>query len=158
MRLGVALHDAFLCCWTWKYRYQLIRPVSYVRDHIDPDWNTLVNTPQFPEYTSGHSVGSGAAGLVLTSLLGTFGFTDATGLSRNLPARAFTSFDHAVEEAAVSRLYGGIHYPMGIEHGIEQGRGSGTSSRNVCTPGDGAGAATEGPRASSAPVRRRWSC
>ena len=122
VRLGVALHDAFLCCWTWKYRYQLLRPVSYVRDHIDPDWHTLVNTPQFPEYTSGHSVGSGAAGVVLTSLLGSFGFTDATGLPRSLPARAFTSFDHAVQEAAISRLYGGIHYPMGIEHGIEQGR------------------------------------
>ena len=93
-----------------------------MRDHIDPDWNTLVNTPQFPEYTSGHSVGSGAAGVVLTSLLGSFGFTDATGLPRSLPARAFTSFDHAVQEAAISRLYGGIHYPMGIEHGIEQGR------------------------------------
>ena len=122
VRLGVALHDAFLNCWTWKYRINLIRPVSYVRDHIDPDWNTLVNTPQFPEYTSGHSVGSGAADVVLTSLLGTFGFTDSTGLPRNLPARSFRSFTHAAEEAAGSRLYGGIHYPMGIEHGVAQGR------------------------------------
>lgn len=121
-RLGVALHDAFLNCWTWKYRYNLLRPVSYVRDHVDPAWNTLVNTPQFPEYTSGHSVASGAAEVVLTSLLGSFAFTDSSGLPRGLPARSFTSFTHAAEEAAVSRLYGGIHYPMGIEHGVAQGR------------------------------------
>ncbi len=122
VRLGVALHDAFLNCWTWKYRYNLVRPVTYVRDHIDTTWTTLVNTPQFPEYTSGHSVGSGAAEVVLTSLYGTFPFTDATGLARGLPARSFSSFRHAAEEAAASRLYGGIHYPMGIEGGLAQGR------------------------------------
>ena len=122
VRLGVALHDAFLNCWTWKYRYNLLRPVTYVRDHIDPAWTTLVNTPQFPEYTSGHSVGSGAAEVVLTSLYGTFPFTDSTGLARGLPVRSFNSFRHAAEEAATSRLYGGIHYPMGIDSGLAQGR------------------------------------
>lgn len=122
VRLGVALHDAFLNCWTWKYRYNLVRPVTYVRDHIDPQWTTHVNTPQFPEYTSGHSVGSGAAEVVLTSLYGTFPFTDATGLARGLPARSFASFRHAAEEAATSRLYGGIHYPMAIDSGLAQGR------------------------------------
>ncbi|NNF56401.1 MAG: vanadium-dependent haloperoxidase [Acidimicrobiales bacterium] len=122
VRLGVALHDSFLNCWTWKYRYNLIRPVSYVRDHIDPAWNTLVNTPQFPEYTSGHSVASGAAEIVLTSLFGSFAFTDNTGAPRNLAPRTFTSFGDAAREAANSRLYGGIHYPMGIENGVMQGR------------------------------------
>ncbi len=60
-RTGVALHDAFVNCWTWKYRYNLVRPVTYVRQHVDPSWTTWVNTPQFPEHTSGHSVGSRAA-------------------------------------------------------------------------------------------------
>jgi hypothetical protein len=122
VRLGTALHDGFLNCWTWKYRYNLIRPVSYIRDHVDPSWSTVVNTPQFPEYTSGHSVGSGAAEIVLTSLFGTFPFVDSTGVARGLGERSFTSFTHAAEEAAISRLYGGIHYPMGIEHGVAQGR------------------------------------
>ena len=122
VRLGVALHDAFLNCWTWKYRYNLIRPVSYVHDHIDPTWVTLVNTPQFPEYTSGHSVASGAAETVLTELHGSFAFIDATGEPRGLPARSFTSFADAADEAARSRLYGGIHYPMAIENGLTQGR------------------------------------
>lgn len=125
VRLGVTLHDAFLNCWTWKYRYNLIRPVSYVRDYIDPAWNTLVNTPQFPEYTSGHSVASGAAEVVLTSLFGAFSFTDNTGAPRNIAPRTFTSFGDAAREAATSRLYGGIHYPMGIENGVVQGRSIG---------------------------------
>ena len=52
-RVGIALHDAFLNCWTWKYRYNLIRPVDYVHLHIDPNWRSWVDTPAFPEYTSG---------------------------------------------------------------------------------------------------------
>lgn len=124
-RLGVALHDAFLNCWTWKYRYNLIRPVTYIRDHVDANWVTLVNTPQFPEYTSGHSVSSGAADVVLTSMFGRFPFIDTTAVGRGLGERAFTSFTHAADEAATSRIYGGIHYPMGIDNGLTQGRAIG---------------------------------
>ena len=120
-RAGVALHDAFLSCWTHKYEVNLIRPVTYVRRYIDKDWVTFVNTPQFPEYTSGHSVSSMAAATVLTELLGNFGYHDDSHRDRNLPARDFTSFTHAAEEAAISRIYGGIHFPMGIEAGKEQG-------------------------------------
>ena len=119
--LGVALHDAFLNCWTWKYRYNLLRPVTYVRRFIDPAWNTFVNTPQFPEFTSGHSVASRAASTVLTELLGTVAYLDDSHAPRNMPARAFNSFTHAADEAAQSRLYGGIHYAMGIELGKLQG-------------------------------------
>jgi hypothetical protein len=93
-----------------------------IHDHVDQTWVTLVNTPQFPEYTSGHSVASGAAETVLTQLYGSFAFTDATGEIRGLPARRFTSFADAADEAATSRLYGGIHYPMAIENGLAQGR------------------------------------
>jgi hypothetical protein len=119
-RVGVALHDAFVNCWTWKYRFQLLRPITYVRRYIDPTWSTFINTPQFPEYTSGHSVASPAAAVVLTDLLGTFAFTDNTHAGRQ-PARQFSSFGHAAAEAARSRLYGGIHYPMAIENGLAQG-------------------------------------
>lgn len=120
-RLGVALHDAFLNCWTWKYRLNLLRPVTYVRRYIDPEWNTFVNSPQFPEYTSGHSVASRAASTVLTDLLGTVAFVDDSHAPRGLPARRFSSFVEAANEAAQSRLYGNIHYPMGIEAGKAQG-------------------------------------
>lgn len=120
-RTGIALHEAFLNCWTWKYRYNLLRPVTYVRRYIDPTWSTFVNTPQFPEYTSGHSVASPAAAAVLTDLLGTVAFTDESHAVRGYPSRSFTSFRHAADEAAMSRLYGGIHYPMAIEAGFAQG-------------------------------------
>ena len=120
VRAGVALHDAFLNCWTWKYRYNLIRPVDYVHEHIAPQWKTWVDTPQFPEYTSGHSVGSAAAATVLTDLFGNLAFTD-TNTVPDWGTRQFGSFRQAADEAAISRLYGGIHYPMGIDFGIKQG-------------------------------------
>lgn len=119
-RLGVALHDAFLNCWTWKYRYNVIRPVDYVHEHIDPNWQTWVATPPFPEYTSGHSVASAAASTVLTDLLGEVAFTDVNSIV-DWGTRSFTNFREAAVEAAVSRQYGGIHYPMAIEFGLDQG-------------------------------------
>jgi PAP2 superfamily len=119
-RLGVVLHDAFLNCWTWKYRYNLIRPVDYVHDHIDPNWQTWVATPPFPEYTSGHSVASAAASTVLTDLLGEVAFTDVNTIP-DWGTRSFANFREAAEEAAISRQYGGIHYPMAIQFGLDQG-------------------------------------
>jgi len=119
-RVGVALHDAFLNCWTWKYRYNLIRPVDYVRYHIDPNWRTWVDTPAFPEYTSGHSVASAAAAHVLTDMLGDVAFSDTNAVP-DWGTREFGSFREAAQQAAISRLYGGIHYPMAIEAGLEQG-------------------------------------
>jgi membrane-associated phospholipid phosphatase len=119
-RAGVALHDAFLNCWTWKYRFNLIRPVDYVHDHIDPGWRTWVDTPQFPEYTSGHSVASAAAATALTDLFGDLAFSDTNAVP-DWGTRSFGSFREAAEEAAISRLYGGIHYPMAIELGMSQG-------------------------------------
>jgi hypothetical protein len=120
-RAGVALHDAFLNCWTWKYHYNLLRPVSYVHEHIDPTWVTNVNTPQFPEYTSGHSVASRAASTVLTDLLGGLAFVDTAIAVTGQPSRSFDSFHQAADMAAISRMYGGIHYLMGIDNGKDQG-------------------------------------
>ena len=121
MRTAVALHDAFLSCWTTKYEVNLIRPVTYVNRYIDPAWTTFINTPQFPEYPSGHSVSSNAAATVLTDLLGTVAFVDDSHRDRGMPARHFASFQDAAAEAARSRIYGGIHFPMGIEGGLAHG-------------------------------------
>lgn len=125
--LGIALHDAFLNCWTWKYRFQLLRPITYIRRYIDPTWSSFINTPQFPEYSSGHSVASPAAAAVLTAQLGSFPFTDDSHAVRNQPARHFDDFRHAAAEAAQSRLYGGIHYPMAIADGLVQGEAVGAA-------------------------------
>ncbi|MDH4117277.1 MAG: vanadium-dependent haloperoxidase [Acidimicrobiia bacterium] len=119
--VGVAVADGFTSCWTEKYRTNLLRPVTYILRHIDPAWASFVNSPAFPEYTSGHSVGSGAAAEAITALVGSISYTDDTGLDRGFAARTFTDVWEAAHEAAVSRLYGGIHYPMAITVGVEQG-------------------------------------
>lgn len=140
-RTGVALADAFTTCWYHKYRFNLLRPVTYVNRVIlritDANpyehhgaWRTFVNTPQFPEYTSGHSVSSLAAATVLHALLGERRYTDAnhdwaTIEPEYRQARTFGSFLDAAEEAAQSRIYGGIHFPMGVDVGMDQGRAVG---------------------------------
>jgi hypothetical protein len=124
-RVGITVADAFIACWDTKYQYKLLRPVTYIRAVIDPAWSPFLTTPPFPEYTSGHSVQSGAAATVLTDLFGERAFTDTThidhGLALPLAPRSFTSFFEAAEEAAISRLYGGIHFRPAIELGIQQG-------------------------------------
>lgn len=125
-RVGLAVADAFICCWDMKYFYNLLRPITYIQSPNginDPTWTTApgIPTPPFPEYTSGHSTQSGAASYVLTDLLGTVAFTDDTHAGV-WPARSFGSFDEAADEAAISRLYGGIHYRAAIVRGVEQGR------------------------------------
>jgi len=127
-KVGMAVADAFVGCWHAKYVYNLLRPITFIQEVIDPTWNTPeisdpVITPPFPEYTSGHSVQSGATAAVLTELFGEeYRFVDDTHVGRGLAAREFGSFTEAAAEAAISRLYGGIHYRAAIEAGVEQGR------------------------------------
>jgi membrane-associated phospholipid phosphatase len=123
MRLGIAMADSFIACWQAKYEYDLVRPVTYIRRVIDPKWEALLVTPPFPEYPSGHSMQSAAAAEVLTQAFGeNFAFEDATHSADGLPPRSFPSFWAAAEEAAISRLYGGIHFRAAIERGLEKGR------------------------------------
>jgi hypothetical protein len=120
--VSVALFDAFISCWDEKWRSILVRPETIINQNLDEKWIPLLQTPPFPEYTSGHSVVSRASAIVLTNLYGeNFEFLDTSELEFGLPARDFKSFKHASEEAAISRLYGGIHYKMAIDEGISQG-------------------------------------
>lgn len=122
-KMGIAVSDAFIGCWRAKYVYNLVRPITYIQRLIDADWSSPVNTPPFPEYPSGHSTQSGAAQAVFEGLFGTsYRFTDTTHERIGMEARSFTSFAEAAEEAAMSRLYGGIHYRAAIELGLDQGR------------------------------------
>ena len=93
-----------------------------------------MQTPPFPEYTSGHSVVSGAASTVLTGIFGDdFAFDDDTELPFGIPIRSFPSFNKAADEAALSRLYGGIHYRAAIDEGLKQGRSLGTLINETIT-------------------------
>ncbi|WP_353721510.1 vanadium-dependent haloperoxidase [Dyadobacter sp. 676] len=123
---AATLMDAFISCWDEKYRSSRVRPETVINRAIDPKWQPLLQTPPFPEYTSGHSVISTAVAEILTFLLGDdFAFRDDTEVIFELPARDFKSFRQASEEAAISRLYGGIHYRDAIENGQDQGRAIG---------------------------------
>ena len=120
--VSIALFDAFISCWDEKWNTLVVRPETLINKYYDQEWLPLLQTPPFPEYTSGHSVISRASAVVLTKLYGeNFAFNDTTEVAYGLPVRAFKSFIHASEEAAISRLYGGIHYIMAIEQGVEQG-------------------------------------
>ena len=122
----MAIADAFISCWDEKYRSNLIRPETVINQYIDENWQPVLQTPPFPEYTSGHSVVSGAAATALTSIFGdNFSFDDDTEIPFGLPVRSFKSFNLAADEAAISRMYGGIHYRAAVEIGVKQGRNLG---------------------------------
>lgn len=123
---SIALFDAFISCWDEKYRSNYIRPETFINSHIDESWKPILQTPPFPEYPSGHSVASTAAASILTAMLGDhFTFHDNTEIDYGLPVRKFNSFNEAANEAAISRLYGGIHYREAIVNGQTQGKALG---------------------------------
>ena len=125
-RVSISLMDGFISCWDEKYRTRLIRPETYINQYIDESWMPLLQTPPFPEYTSGHSVISAASAVALTKLFGeNFAFLDSTEVEFGMPPRSFNSFIEAADEAAVSRMYGGIHYRPACENGIVEGRALG---------------------------------
>jgi len=120
---GITLMDAFISCWDEKYRSNRIRPETFIIHNIDANWRPVLQTPPFPENTSGHSVISAAAAEVLNYFLGdNFAYTDNSEEMFEIPARKFTSFRKASAEAAISRLYGGIHFRDSIENGQKEGK------------------------------------
>jgi hypothetical protein len=104
--LNTAQADAFIACWDAKFSYWSERPVTAIRRELDASWLPYIATPPFPSYVSGHSTTSGAASEVLAAA-----FPDAAGQLRAWAA-----------EAAISRLYGGIHFRTDNEAGLVLGR------------------------------------
>lgn len=121
--LSVGLMDAFWVCWKEKYHSNRIRPETAIRHLIDPAWKPFLQTPPFPEYPSGHSTVSSTAAVLLTHLIGdNFAYTDTVETRYGIPAKDFTSFHQAAEQASISRFYGGIHFMDGITNGQVQGK------------------------------------
>lgn len=124
--LAIGLVDAFISCWDEKYRSNAIRPETVINEYIDPEWLPLLQTPPFPEYTSGHSVASSAAAIIMANLFGeNFEYIDDTEVEFGLPPRPYKSFSQAADEACISRLYGGIHFMPAIKNGMTQGKNVG---------------------------------
>ncbi len=122
-KAGIALCDASIVCWRAKYKWNLIRPISYIQLYIEPSWLSSLATPPFPTYTSGHSTFSGAVSAILTSYLGSgLAFSDSTKIGDGFSPRFFHNFTEYAEEAAVSRLYGGIHYSFDNANGLTCGQ------------------------------------
>jgi PAP2 superfamily len=129
-RAGITLNDAFINCWKCKYKFNNERPYTMIRRTIDPNWKGLFVTPSFPGFPSGHSTQSSAVSDVLTNFFGeNFAFTDNSHDGRTdattgivLKARSFKSFAEFSREAALSRLYGGIHTRQDNEVGLAEGK------------------------------------
>jgi hypothetical protein len=120
---SIGMYDAFISCWYVKYSTTRIRPQTAIQRLIEEQWVSFIQTPPFPEYTSGHSTVSSTAAEILTNLFGdNHSFVDSSELEYNLPVRSFKSFRDAALEASISRVYGGIHYRSGCENGNKQGK------------------------------------
>jgi hypothetical protein len=123
---AISMQDACISLWHTKYRVNLVRPKTYINEQMEPGWEPYVETPPFPGYTSGHSGFSGAAAEVMTALIGdNKPFIDSTHVQIGLEPKEFESFRAAAEEAAYSRMYGGIHYTCEIQDGLVQGQCAG---------------------------------
>ncbi len=122
-KTAIALFDAFIQCWNFKYVYNTLRPETAINKYIDPNWRPHLQTPPFPEYTCGHCTISAASAEVLSSMYGDpFSYTDSTEIEFGIPNRSFTSFRDAAAETKISRFYGGIHYKYCTEISHEMGK------------------------------------
>ena len=121
---GIVSYDASISTWQTKYQYNLVRPITYIRNVLGyVSWFPLLTTPAHPEYSSAHAVLSAADAEVLTNIFGdNHPFTDHTYDYLGFASRSFNSFRAFGEEAGISRLYAGIHYQPSIVAGLKQGR------------------------------------
>ncbi|MEO0732647.1 MAG: vanadium-dependent haloperoxidase [Bacteroidota bacterium] len=127
---GMAVADAFINCWKWKYQFFSERPNTYIPRYIDPDWESFWPDPPFPSFPSGHAIQAAAAMTVLKGLHGNaFTFTDRSHVGRkrdevrdvDFRERSFTTLWDVALETADSRFYGGIHLPVDNAAGLEKG-------------------------------------
>lgn len=129
-RVGMAVADAFINCWKWKYHFFSERPNTFIPRFIDPEWESFWPDPPFPSFPSGHAIQAASAATVLIDLYGeTFTFTDSSHVGRerdelrdvDFVPRTFDTFWDVAKETADSRFYGGIHTPQDNEVGLVEG-------------------------------------
>jgi hypothetical protein len=119
---ATAMFDAIISCWHEKFKTDLVRPITYIQEYIDVTWRPVIQTPPFPEYTSGHSAISASAAGVLNAVFGNnYSFSDNTNELFNAGTRTYNTFEEAAWEVSLSRFYGGIHYMNGVQEGNRQG-------------------------------------
>ncbi|MEM7658434.1 MAG: vanadium-dependent haloperoxidase [Bacteroidota bacterium] len=130
-RTGMAVADAFIKCWKWKYHFFSERPNTFNPRFIDQSWESFWPDPPFPAFPSGHAIQAAASATVLTDLFGeSFSFIDSAHVGRerdelrdtDFVERPFESFWDFAIETADSRFYGGIHTPQDNVVGLEEGK------------------------------------
>ncbi|SHL66845.1 PAP2 superfamily protein [Chitinophaga jiangningensis] len=122
-QVGISLNDGGIKCWKYKFHYNVLRPVTYIRSQIDSTWSPLIGTPPFPSYTSGHATFTSAAGNVMAAKFGSsYAFTDQQKVPEGFAPRSFSNFNQMIDEASISRVYGGIHYDFDSEFGKVTGK------------------------------------
>lgn len=124
--LSFTIHDAFIECWRLKYTFNFIRPITYIHRYIAKDFNSIISSPPFPEFPSGHSYQSGAGNEVLKYFFSdTVKIIDSTNAHRidiDGHPRSYNNLTELAEETSMSRLYGGIHYRYTLIQSLEYGR------------------------------------
>ncbi len=130
-RTGMAVADAFIKCWKWKYDFFSERPNTFIPKFIDIEWESFWPDPPFPAFPSGHAIQAATAATIMIDLYGNeFSFVDSAHVGRERDevrevdffARPFDSFWEVAEETADSRFYGGIHTPQDNEVGLVEGK------------------------------------
>ena len=121
---GICVNDAVISVFKAKYTYNLVRPITYIRNVIgDTAWLSFITTPAHPEYPAAHAVLSASAAEGLTAVFGNIGpLTDHTWDYLGFPARTFNTFREFALDAGNSRFYGGIHYQPSINIGLKLGK------------------------------------
>lgn len=129
-QVGMAVADAFINCWKWKYLFFTERPNTFIPKYIDEEWESFWPDPPFPSFPSGHAIQAAAAATILEHNFGKeFTFTDRAHEGRerdelketDFVVRSFDTFWEAAQETADSRFYGGIHTQLDNEVGLEKG-------------------------------------
>ncbi len=130
-RTGIAVADAFIKCWKWKYDFFSERPNTFIPQHIDIEWESFWPDPPFPAFPSGHAIQAATAATIMIDLYGNeFSFVDDAHVGRerdevrevDFVAQEFDSFWQVAEETADSRFYGGIHTPQDNSVGLTAGK------------------------------------
>ena len=130
-RVGMAVADAFINCWKWKYHFFSERPNTFIPRYIDEDWVSFWPDPPFPAFPSGHAIQASAMATVMIDLYGeALTFSDSAHYGRerdelrdtDFVVQHFTKFWDIATETADSRFYGGIHTPQDNDIGLQEGQ------------------------------------
>jgi hypothetical protein len=121
--VNVAMADGFVAGFEAKYHYDYWRPVTAIRDSVDPEWMPHLWTPPVPDHPSTHTVLGAAAATALADFFGTDFVSFAMTSGGDYPGitRRFWSFSQAARENGASRIFAGIHFPEAVREGYAQG-------------------------------------